>query len=225
MTHGKQPRRAFPYFGSKSRIAKHYPEPLHDIIVEPFAGAAAYSQRHWERAVHLFDLSPLVVGAWQFLIDASPADVLSLPDVSYKTDAMALPALSHGEKALIQLHAYDGLDCTGRLTGKRCLWNRNKKHVAELVQHFKHWKVFQTSYSTLPNGAATWFVDPPYQHGGENYTYGNKSLDFAHLGAWCMERVGQLIVCENTKADWLPFEPVVVLHGVKHTTMEAAFIR
>ena len=33
----------FYYYGRKKQIAKYYPEPKYDTIVEPFAGSAAYS--------------------------------------------------------------------------------------------------------------------------------------------------------------------------------------
>jgi len=33
----------FSYYGSKKKIVKYYPEPVHDVIIEPFAGAAWYS--------------------------------------------------------------------------------------------------------------------------------------------------------------------------------------
>jgi hypothetical protein len=32
---------------------------------------------------------------------------------------------------------------------------------------------------------------------------------------------GQTIVCENTKADWLPFKPMVQFVGLQKTTTEA----
>jgi len=31
------------YYGSKSKVVKHYPKPKYDLIIEPFAGAAWYS--------------------------------------------------------------------------------------------------------------------------------------------------------------------------------------
>ena len=37
----------------------------------------------------------------------------------------------------------------------------------------------------------------------------------------CETRRGQVIVCENTKATWLPFQPLIQLSGQKHTTTEA----
>jgi len=49
----------------------------------------------------------------------------------------------------------------------------------------------------------------------------NKNLDYARLADWCMERKGQAIVCENTKADWLPFRQMAKMTGTKYTTTEA----
>jgi len=36
-----------------------------------------------------------------------------------------------------------------------------------------------------------------------------------------MSRNGQVIVCENTKADWLPFKPMVEMQGTMFRTTEA----
>jgi len=225
MTDRKQPLRAFPYYGSKARIAKFYPEPQHRTICEPFAGAAAYSQRYWEHDVILNDLNPNVVRAWEFLITAKRSDILALPNVHYGLRLETLTQLSDGERALMGFYSYDGFaGVAGRAVGKRCLWNDRKAKLAELVFHFDHWHVFQMSWDTLPQDAeTTWFIDPPYQFGGEHYTCSNRNINFAALAAWCRGREGQVIVCENTKATWLPFRPLVKLHGIKHTTTEAVF--
>ncbi len=46
--------------------------------------------------------------------------------------------------------------------------------------------------------------------------------NFNKLAKWCKERNGQVIVCENTKADWLDFLPVVNNKGTRTTkTVEA----
>ena len=73
----------FSYFGSKFKACRAglYPAPAHNTIVEPFAGSATYSLVHPELRVELYDLSPVVCGAWDYLIRASPRDILSLPDV------------------------------------------------------------------------------------------------------------------------------------------------
>jgi len=36
-----------------------------------------------------------------------------------------------------------------------------------------------------------------------------------------MSRNGQVIVCENTKADWMDFKPLKKMKGSLHTTTEA----
>jgi len=42
---------------------------------------------------------------------------------------------------------------------------------------------------------------------GTHYRCSAKAIDFNHLGAWCVDRRGQVIVCENEGATWLPFAP------------------
>ena len=56
---------------------------------------------------------------------------------------------------------------------------------------------------------------------GQYYRFNNKKIDYTKLAEWCKERQGQIIVCENTKADWLDFKPLVELQGQLHKTTEA----
>ena len=44
------------YYGGKWRAAPRYPRPMHDTIIEPFAGAAGYSLRYPDRNVVLVEL-------------------------------------------------------------------------------------------------------------------------------------------------------------------------
>ena len=53
------------------------------------------------------------------------------------------------------------------------------------------------------------------------YYYIQNQIDYAELADWCKTRKGQVIVCENTKADWLNFEPLVKITGQKIKTTEA----
>jgi 16S rRNA G966 N2-methylase RsmD len=108
-------------------------------------------------------------------------------------------------------------------SGKFNSWDRNKIVIAENLYKIRHWKIIQDDYKTLPNEPATWFIDPPYQFGGHRYVESNKKLNFVDLAQWCTTRMGQVIVCENTKASWLPFTPLAELHGQKHTTVEAVY--
>ena len=62
-------------------------------------------------------------------------------------------------------------------------------------------------------GMWTWFIDPPYQPVGgvRGNGYDKKCqcsanfIDFPALGEWCKSRMGQVIVCEQEGANWLPF--------------------
>ncbi len=213
--------RAFPYYGSKTRLAPLYPEPKFKII-EPFAGAAAYAQRHWEKDIQLYDICPDVVACWQFLIAAKASDVLGLPFMHYGLDLATLTTLSEGERALLRFFAYDGFSGTkGRKVGKRCIWNRYREPLAAQVHHFDHWKVEKKSFDEIENQTATWFIDPPYQSGGKYYDF--KGIDYIKLATWSQSREGQVIVCENDKSTWLPFRPLAKLSGLKHTTMEVVW--
>jgi hypothetical protein len=49
----------------------------------------------------------------------------------------------------------------------------------------------------------------------------NKVIDFNVLGGWCKSRLGQAIVCENTKADWMRFKPMKDLYGAYSLTTES----
>lgn len=86
---------AFSYYGSKSKIAQHYPAPRGSLIIEPFAGSAAYSLRHhliaWPnaqevqdyrvRSVWINDLDPQTYAIWQFLTSKDALEwVRLLPD-------------------------------------------------------------------------------------------------------------------------------------------------
>ena len=87
------------------------------------------------------------------------------------------------------------------------------------LHKIKHLKILHSSYIDLENIKATWFIDPPYQFGGSAYV--ENKIDFSHLADWCKTREGHVIVCENTKADWLPFIPMIDNKGTHKTTTEA----
>lgn len=71
----------FTYYGGKYRIAKRYPQPAHETIIEPFAGSAGYSIRHSAKNVKLFDLNERVCGTWNFLIKAKASEIMTLPEL------------------------------------------------------------------------------------------------------------------------------------------------
>ena len=99
-------------------------------------------------------------------------------------------------------------------------WNQDKIRIANNVFKIKHWEVIKGSYEDLLNENATWFIDPPYEFGGEHYKESTANIDFGKLGNWCKSRKGQVIVCENTKAQWLDFKPMKDFFGAFSTNTE-----
>ena len=80
----------FPYYGSKHRAAPKYPGPIEDTIVEPFAGSATYSLLYPHKQVWINDLNPRVASVWRYLVSASKDEILSIPLVKTKEEALSL---------------------------------------------------------------------------------------------------------------------------------------
>lgn len=211
----------FSYFGSKWRLAKLYPEPKHDTIIEPFAGSACYSLHYHDRNIRLYDKDPVIVGVWKYLIGASERDVLSLPQLR---QGESLDEFNLSQEAKWLLGFWIGRTTSsprrtvtkaGASDGKGYSYlNALPKRVASQLQYIRHWRIGEGSYDSVPNVAATWFIDPPYQLAGKQYVYGSKQIDYNDVALFCKSRQGQLIACENAGADWLPFKELSRLQGM-----------
>jgi hypothetical protein len=173
---------------------------------------------------------------WRYLINASPQDILKLPDMFAGDSLNDHKWLSQEERWLIGYGINPGSaspKVTARASGnwslpqahRASLWNRYKIDTANNLYKIKHWKIILGEYNCLENITGTYFIDPPYKYGGIYYRINSSKLDYAVLSNWCRERNGQVIVCENTKADWLPFKPLVEMNGQLHKTMEAVWIK
>ena len=93
------------------------------------------------------------------------------------------------------------------------------------MEEIKHWKVLNVSYEAAEVEEATWFVDPPYRSMGKHYRHGPKGIDYRHLGEWCKALPGQVIVCEEASADWLPFRPLYRARNVRNSRyVEGVFL-
>lgn len=200
-------RQFFSYFGSKVSLAKHYPAPEFDTIIEPFAGSAGYSCLYYERDVRLYDVDATVVGVWKYLIAATERDIMGLP-----LDPQGAVLLSQAERDFIGFwwrrcgSVPSGRPVPWMLTGKyeSSFWSEaTRKRIAQQVERINHWKVEQASYETIQNAPATWFIDPPYEAQGGRYKH--CAADYKHLAVWAKELNGQRIVCEDAGASWLPF--------------------
>lgn len=217
------------YYGTKKRIAKHYPAPKHDIIIEPFCGAAQYSLYgdNWKKDVILNDKYTVIFDIWNYLIyNATEKDILSLPDMN-PGDKVDDFNLSDEEKYLIGFCINSGSSQPKKTVAKYNSWNKTKKDIAENLYKIKHWSITGVDYNQIENGIATWYIDPPYQFGGEWYhsSVKNKHLNYGDLKEYCLSREGHVIVCENSKANWMEFTPLVEMNGQLHKTTEVIYER
>ncbi len=203
----------FTYYGGKWRDAPNYPKPQHETIIEPFAGSAGYALRYPAMCVKLFDADPIICAVWTYLITADPQEVLGLPDVDERgVDALEWPC--DGAKWLAGFWLNKG---TASPCKRPSAWMRSgirpnsmwgpviRSRIAEQLPQIRHWSIERRSYERIPNQSATWFVDPPYQMAGKHYRHGSRQIDYRALADFCRTRHGQVIVCENEGADWLPF--------------------
>ena len=211
------------YYGRKTKVIDSYPNPIHDKIIEPFAGTAVYSlyNNNWEKDVILLDKYDIVIKTWHYLQNTTREQILSLPEMNYQDKVDDHKYLSQEEKWLIGFNINGGSSQPKKTTMKFNVWNRVKLQIADNLYKIKHWDIREGDYHDLKNEEATWFIDPPYQHGGKYYRHGTKNIDFKELSEWSMSRKGQIIVCENTKADWMDFKPLKKMKGSLHTTTEA----
>ena len=211
------------YYGTKKKIAKYYPLPQKDIIIEPFCGAAQYSLYgdNWKKKVYLVDKYKVITDIWDYLINVSEKDILSLPDMNEGDNVDNHDQLLIVEKELIGFCINGGSAQPKKTVKKFNSWNSTKINIAKNLYKIRHWKVKYDDYHNINNVDATWYIDPPYQYGGQWYRLSNKNIDYVELADWCKSRKGQIIVCENTKANWLDFKPLVELKGQLHKTTEA----
>lgn len=215
----------FSYFGSKSKIANYYPPPKYGKIIEPFAGSARYSLKWFDREVILVDKYDVIINIWKWLQKCSTEDIRRLPDLKAGDNIRNFSFDCEEAKNLMGF-----MICGG---GARPQWKASlqgfggevsvaKKKVINSLHKIKHWKIICGEYTELENIEATWFIDPPYQFGGHKYFHNNIDIDYEKLAIWCKERIGQTIVCENTKATWLPFKPMKKIQGADQTNLTEA---
>ena len=212
----------FSYYGSKSKIVDVYPPPKFDKVIEPFAGSARYALKYWQKEVLLVDKYDMIVDVWNYLKEATEKDILNLPKLG-TGDSLRNYNLSKIENDFMGF-----LICAGSSGGRMNVGSlkginveKDLIRISKELYKIRHWKIVKDDYINLKNKEATWFIDPPYMFGGQEYKCSNKNIDFNKLGEWCKSRRGQTIVCENTKADWLPFKPMKEMQGTMFKTVEA----
>ena len=200
----------FCYYGGKWRAAPRYPDPEHDIIVEPFAGAAGYATRHADRKVILVEKDPVIAGLWRYLTSVSKDEILSLPlEVPATVDDLDV---CQEARWLIGFWLNKGMVAPNKRpsswmkSGNSTFWGPViRQRIATQIEAIRHWRIIEGEYSSAPDVEATWFIDPPYHESGR--VYRTKFSEFEALANWCRSRSGQVMVCEQEGASWLPFKP------------------
>lgn len=221
----------FSYYGSKSKIVDYYPPPKHGKIIEPFAGSARYSLKWFDRDITLIDKDENIVNVWRYLQQASEKDILGLPKLTAGLDLRTL-TMSDEERLFVgflvgvgrakpafKVSPFAAVHFSG-------IKRRDKyEKIAEQLYKIRHWTILHGDYTLAPDVLATHFIDPPYQVAGRvHYRYSAKQINFDTLAAWVNTRKGQVIVCENDGANWLPFQPLATLHGANRTSVEAVYL-
>jgi hypothetical protein len=200
----------FKCFGSKWLSSKAMPAPRYDTIIEPFAGGAGYSLRHFQKRCVLWETDAHVRNLWIWLIDEACEKLIrEIPiDIAEGTDIRTL-GLSWGQALLLKnwQRTNNVGDCWtispwGNKPGQ---WTANTRaRVASEAALIRHWKVALRPACDF----ATWFIDPPYQY---NYQYRQRPIDYAALAGRIATLSGQIIVCEalcpktGQRPTWLPF--------------------
>ena len=207
----------FKWFGSKWTASKYYPEPKHEHVVEPFAGGAGYSLRHFDRTVILAESNKQIAELWRWLkYDATSASIREIPvNIPEGTDIRTI-GLSDGQALLLKnwQRTNNVGDCwtVSAWGNKPGQWTEStRSRVAEEHHLIKHWHFTDDAFElfrTADERLCTWFVDPPYIG---NFRYGVKFIDYNKLASICQKLSGQVIVCEainpktGVRPSWLPF--------------------
>ena len=182
--------------------------------MEAFAGSAGYALRYPRRKVILCEIDPILAGIWRYLIRVEPKEILAIPDIESDGSVEDLK-VSEEARWLVGFWLNRATASPRRSPSKwmrdgirpGSFWGeRVRQTIASQVDEIRHWEVYEGSYADLPQlHVATWFVDPPYETAGKHYRFGSEQIDYAALADWCTSRPGQVIVCENKGAHWLPF--------------------
>ena len=206
----------FSYYGAKYTVAKYAGAPRRDLVIEPFAGSAAYATRYAPARAALYDISPAVCEIWDWLIHCSEADVRAIPDTFDAFDEIErLPRAAallvrfwvskgRAEPSAVLSPWYrkyrDSHDCK--------VWGPAvKARIISQKPAIALWTVDNLPYWKVPMREAHWHVDPPYNNeAGSRYPF--SAIDYANLGAWCANLPGTVDVFENEGADWMAFEPL-----------------
>ena len=206
----------FSYYGSKWTGSRHYGAPRHDLVIEPFAGSAGYSTRWACRNVRLYDVSQDIYDLWSWLIGCSADDLTKIPD-SFEGFSEVM-SLSRGPQLLVRFWVSKGrVEASKKLSpwyfqyrnAEDCrVWGASvKRRIIRQKPILDRWSIEKKPWWEIDVEPAHWHIDPPYNNSAGS-KYPCSDLDYAALAEWCRNLPGEVDVCENVGADWLPFSPL-----------------
>lgn len=203
----------FYYYGRKKQIGKYYPKPNFEIIIEPFAGSAAYSllSDNWKKRVILIEKDKRVADLWKWLIKkATSEEIINMRDLKVGEKSSEFLHIIHA--ATKQAFKYKTIKVTSVLERN---WEISKRCMANNLYKIKHWEIICGDFTNAPDIEATWFIDPPYKGlSGKGYNFDSDLIDYNFLAKWAKKRKGEVIFCEGEFADYLPFKTLIELKGV-----------
>lgn len=202
------------YYGGKASIARYYPKPLYPVIVEPFAGSAAYSLYHRCKDVILVEKNPDIAEMWRFIISGEIEEWL--PKIPrYVQYGDQIDEFFHSAPRGLQVYLGSIANTSTGGTGIRktvsmwaaSIWSKKLTSLELALPIVRNWRIIAGNYDKAPDIVATWFIDPPYLVSpGKRYKY--SEIDYNVLREWIHTRRGQIIVCGAINETWLPFKPL-----------------
>ena len=140
---------AFGYFGAKHGMARFYPAPLYNTVIEPFAGAAGYAC-YWSslpgsniNRVILIDSNPNVIALWHRLQRMSIDQLMSIPDpIKGEVTHEPLIAAASGAQGMAVLNRGVGRVVTDRMVES---WPNLKRRLCRMIPIIRKWEIVRQS--------------------------------------------------------------------------------
>jgi hypothetical protein len=139
-------------------------------------------------------------------LEATPADIEALPNLQPGDRLSDHRQLSNGELWLMRFAINTGASQRSNVVTRFSRWDASRRYIGANLHKIKHWRLVQGDYSDAPDIPATWFIDPPYHRSGRFYR--TNDVRYPSLAEWVGGRRGDVVVCEQDGAGWLPFRPL-----------------
>jgi len=168
---------------------------------------------HTERVI-LCEIDPIVCAVWQYLVHVKPKEILAIPDVDPGGCVDDLHACQEA-KWLVGFWLNRATASPRKRPSKwmrdhirpGSFWgDRVRQTIARQVEGIRHWKIFNRHLHRMSEASLGDVVRRSSIRGRRQaLSVRVEQIDYGTLALWCKSRPGQVIVCENEGATWLPF--------------------